>query len=194
MKTTLETDRLVLRKWRESDREPFASMNTNEAVMRFFPRHYTSEESNNFIDANQRLLHERGWANWAVEIAHSGHFAGFTGLSHPAPWHPCAGSVEIGWRLHNDYWGRGIATEAATRVLAYGFNDVGLKEIISFTAHCNLPSIAVMKKLGMRQDTEGFEHPRIGEGSPLRSHVVYRLSKAQWEANQKRPEQKKSLR
>lgn len=84
---------------------------------------------------------------------------------------PC---YEIGWRLDKKYWGKGYATEAAKVVLDYGLEDLGLAEIFSFTAKQNLPSINVMKKIGLRERPElDFAHPRIEDVSPVKWHVVY---------------------
>ena len=171
------TERLLLRQWREEDRTALAAINANADVMRYFPRRYTSAESDEFVRRNARSIAERGWGNWAVEIVESGEFAGFVGLSRPAEWHPCAGRTEIGWRLDACHWRRGYATEAARRALDIGFASLGLDEIFSWTSVLNRPSIAVMKRLGMRREAVGFDHPRIGEHDPLRPHVVYRLNR-----------------
>ena len=181
----LRTARLVLRQWRDADRAPFAAMNADAGTMRFFPRPYSADESDRFVDANARSLAERGWGNWAVEVAESGAFAGFVGLSEPAAWHPCAGEIEIGWRLAAPHRGRGHATEAARRVLEVGFGTLGLDRIVSYTAVPNAPSVAVMRKLGMVDDGRGFDHPRIEPGSELRPHVVYRLSREHWQAGRR---------
>ena len=101
-------------------------------------------------------------------------FVGFVGLQEPSfeAWFtPC---VEVGWRLAREHWGHGYATEAARLALAFGFGSVGLDEIVSFTVRANRRSVAVMERLGMRYDGE-FEHPRLPEGSRLRTHVLYRL-------------------
>ena len=176
----MNTARLILRQWRDEDRAPFAAMNADARVMRFFPRPYSKGESDAFVDHNARSIARRGWGNWAVEVVGSGAFAGFVGLSEPAAWHPCAGEIEIGWRLAAEHWGRGYATEAARRVLEASFDELGLNEIVSYTAAPNAPSIGVMRKLGMVDDGVGFEHPRIDRASPLRAHVAYRLSRGRW--------------
>ncbi len=122
-----------------------------------------------------------GW--WALEGRADGAFLGFVGLSRPdfdAPPAPC---VEIGWRLVRDAWGRGIATEAARACLAHGFATVGLAEVLSFTVPANRRSRRVMERLGMLRDAEGdFDHPLVPEGSPLRHHLLYRLSRSAWRA------------
>jgi ribosomal-protein-alanine N-acetyltransferase len=150
--------------------------------MRYFPRAFTSEESNQYIDDQIVQISTAGWGSWAVETLDGEEFIGFAGLSRPASWHPCAGRIEIGWRLAPQYWNRGYATEAATKILDYGFSSIGLDEIVSFTSKCNKPSIRVMQKIGMTDDAKGFMHPRIELTSNLREHVVYQLTKLNWRA------------
>lgn len=157
-------------------------MNSNAEVLRYFPRAYSAAESDRFVDEQNRSLSRRRWANWALERKDTSAFIGFTGLSEPAPWHPCAGEVEIGWRLAPPHWGRGFATEAAMRVLEYAFDTLELPRIVSFTARDNAPSIALMRRLRLRDDGTGFVHPRIEATNPLRHHVVYRLNRDEWEA------------
>lgn len=176
----LQTKRLTLRQWKESDRAPFARMNSDPQVMAFFPSIISSGKTDQFIDANRLLLSREGWGSWAVEVTENQEFIGFVGLSSVPAWHPCGGSVDIGWRLIPDYWGQGYATEAAKVALDVGFNDLGLEEIVSYTSACNRPSRAVMLRLNMIKDPIGFEHPRIPEDCELRTHVVYRLTKARW--------------
>jgi len=178
----LETRRLLLRQWRDSDREPFALLNADPEVMRFFASTQTREQSDRSIAVWAQELEERGWSNWAVEQSCDGQFVGFVGLTVPRrqlPFMPC---VEVGYRLAKPHWGKGLATEAGREVLRFGFEVLGLREIVSFTSRLNLPSQAVMQRLGMTNANEDFEHPALPEGSPLRPHVLYRLSRQQWVA------------
>jgi len=173
----IETPRLLLRAWRESDREPFRRMNSDPRVMEFFPKLLSGVESDELADRIGAALERRGFGLFAAEVRESGAFAGFIGLSVPsfeAHFTPC---VEIGWRLDVPYWNQGLATEGAQAVLRYGFEVVGLREIGSFTSTVNLRSIRVMEKLGMRHDpADDFDHPSLPEGH-LRRHVLYRLAK-----------------
>ncbi|HSF98396.1 MAG TPA: GNAT family N-acetyltransferase [Ornithinibacter sp.] len=169
------TERLVLRQWREDDREPFAQLNADPEVMRYFPAPLDRGQSDAMVDRMHDLIEERGWGLWAVERRDTGAFVGFTGLAvprHPLPFLPC---VEVGWRLARQAWGRGFATEAAREALRVGFDDLGLAEVVSFTAVSNTPSRAVMERLGMVRDmAEDFDHPALAVGDPLRRHVLYR--------------------
>jgi RimJ/RimL family protein N-acetyltransferase len=181
--TELSTDRLLLRQWRESDREPFAAMNADPAVMEHFPSTMTPEQSNDFVDRISPAIDERGWGLWALEVRETGRFIGFTGLSVPSFEAHFTPAVEIGWRLTKEAWGNGYATEAARAALTYGFGSAGLDEIVSFTTTTNLPSQRVMQRIGMTHDeADDFDHPRIDPGHRLRRHVLYRIDRAQWEA------------
>lgn len=175
-----ETQRLRLRQWQDSDREPFVAMNSDPAVMEFFPSLQSRSVSSQSIDAWQTQFATQGWSNWAVERIDSGEFIGFVGLTVPhrvLPFSPC---VEIGWRLARAHWGNGFATEAARGVLQVGFGRLGLPEIVSFTAIRNRRSRAVMERIGMCNADQDFEHPGVPEGSPLRAHCLYRITCLQW--------------
>lgn len=177
-----ETPRLRLRQWRESDREPFAAMNADPAVMEFFPALQSRASSDASIDAWQAQFATQGWSNWAAELMASGQFIGFVGLSVPRralPFSPC---VEIGWRLMRSHWGSGLATEAARGALRVGFERLALAEIVSFTAIGNHRSRAVMERIGMYNANQDFEHPGVPEAHPLRLHCLYRIGRSRWSA------------
>lgn len=172
----LTTARLRLRPWRESDLAPFAAMNADPLVMEHFAAPLTREESDAYARRMMAAIEGRGWGNWALEEIGGEPFVGFAGLSVPsfeAHFTPC---TEIGWRLARSAWGRGYATQAARAALAFGFGELGLAEIVSFTALANARSIAVMERLGMRRDGE-FDHPRLPAGHRLQRHVLYRTSR-----------------
>ena len=182
MPTPIEvtTQRLRLRQWRETDREPCAALNADPAVMRFFADTQSREASDRSIDVWRAELNERGWSNWAVEALESGGFIGFIGLSVPKrslPFMPC---VEVGYRLAREYWGKGYATEGAKAALDVAFRKLALNEVVSFTALLNLPSRAVMERIGMANANEDFDHPALPEGSALRRHCLYRVSREAW--------------
>jgi ribosomal-protein-alanine N-acetyltransferase len=164
----LRTPRLLLRKWREEDREPFAALNADPHAMRFFTRTFTREESDEQVDRFIAHHDKHGYGLWVVDV--EGAFAGFTGLmwTEGMPFSP---ALEIGWRFAQPFWGRGYATEAANAALAVGLAEAGF--VVSFTAVQNEPSWRVMERISMRREGE-FDHPRVPEGSPLRRHVLYR--------------------
>lgn len=174
----IETPRLILRDWRDDDLAPFAAMNADPEVMRFFPSLQTRQESDASVARVRVSFETRGWGFWAAEHKADGRFIGFIGLNVPlwsAHFTPC---VDIGWRLARAYWGQGLATEGARAALAFGFGELALREVVSITVPDNAPSRRIMAKLGMSHDAGGdFDHPRIPEGNPRRRHVLYRLSR-----------------
>lgn len=176
-----ETERLYLRQWLETDREPFAKLNADSRVMEFFPHPLDRQASDSMVDRLQKSMINRGWGFWAVESKQDKQFIGLVGLEIPRadlPFSPC---IEIGWRLAFAYWGKGYATEAAKSALKVGFDRLELPGIVSFTAISNLRSQAVMERLGMDRSAETFEHPGIPVGHRLREHCLYRLSRENWQ-------------
>jgi RimJ/RimL family protein N-acetyltransferase len=170
----IETERLILRNWRASDLEPWAAMNADPAVMEHFPALLTADESAAMLAASQALITEKGWGLWAVERRADGVFLGFTGLMPLRESNPLAPGVEIGWRFARHAWGAGYASEAARAALAYGFEQLALPEIVSFTATGNLRSQAVMDRIGMtRREDLDFDHPALPKGHVLERHVVW---------------------
>jgi len=174
----IETPRLILRAWRDEDYEPFAVLNADPEVMRHFPATHSREESDALATRNRLHIDDHGWGLWAVERKLDGAFLGFTGLAHPRPPHPMEGQTEVGWRMARHAWGHGYASEAARASLAFGFDHLGLAEIISFTAAENERSQAVMQRIGMtRTPDRDFDHPALPKGHRLERHVVYAISR-----------------
>lgn len=172
----LRTERLLLRRWRPSDREAFARINADPVVMEFFPGLQSPEISAEMADDFERSFERDGFGPWAVEIPGETDFAGFVGLIRVGADMPCAPAVEVGWRLTPAAWGRSIAYEAARASLDFAFGSVGLGEVVSMTAVLNTRSRRLMERLGMVRDpAEDFVHPRIAAGHRLAPHVLYRL-------------------
>lgn len=177
---TLRTERLLLRPWRESDREPFAEMNADANVMEYFPSVNTREESDAAVDRIVARMEEQGFGLWAVEVPGVADFIGFIGLN-PADRVLGRPVLEVGWRLLAQHWGRGYATEGARASLAYAFDDLKRDEVVSFTTIANARSRHVMEKLGMtRRPEEDFDHPGVPVAWSGRRHVLYRITRAQW--------------
>lgn len=180
MDERLTTERLLLRRWREEDREPFRRLNADPRVMEFLPA-MAPAASDRALLRFERHFERHGFGLWAAELRENGALLGFVGLSAPQFEAPFMPAVEIGWRLAADYWGRGLATEGAREALRYGFEEAGLERIVSFTVPANLRSRRVMEKLGMTHDPQGdFDHPNLPPGHPLRRHVLYRLERQEW--------------
>ena len=171
----LETDRLILRQWQDADIEPFARMNADPEVMRYFPCVLSFEESKALFCKMQNITSTNGWGWWARESKESGEFIGATGLvsvlfeAHFVP------AVEVGWRIRREHWRKGFATEAATAAKGYAKNKLRLPKLVSFTACQTVPSIGVMKKIGMSQIQPNFNHPNAPAGHPLQEHVVFEV-------------------
>jgi RimJ/RimL family protein N-acetyltransferase len=181
----VRTQRLVLRRWRAEDLEPFAEMNADPLTMRFMPGVLTPDETGELVarfEAHHRL---HGFGVWALEVPGVAPFIGYTGLQRVGFAAPFAPAVEIGWRLSPAHWGMGYATEAALAALRTGFETLNLDQIVSFTVAANKSSWSVMERLGMHRDaSEDFDHPRLPVGHTLRRHILYRLTRAEWQARQ----------
>ena len=175
---SIRTSRLLLRRWQDSDREPFAALNADAETMRYFPSTMDRAASDAFADLIEERFADQGFGLWALELADTGQFIGFTGLNPMPADVPGAGGFEVGWRLARHAWHHGYATEAARGALDVAFNGVGLAEIWSMTAVLNEPSQAVMRRIGLTECTR-FEHPRLPEGSPIRPHVTYHGARPQ---------------
>lgn len=184
----LSTERLVLRRWRDSDRGPFAALNADPEVMAHFPAMMTRADSDAMVDRIEAHFDQAGFGLWALEIAATGEFIGFTGLSTPRFAAHFLPATEIGWRLARPAWGHGYACEAARRALAFGFQEGGLGQIVSFTSVGNARSRAVMARIGMAHDPrDDFDHPSVPDGDRLRRHVLYRLTAERWRTERDAP-------
>ncbi|MBE9041087.1 GNAT family N-acetyltransferase [Oscillatoriales cyanobacterium LEGE 11467] len=168
----IQTSRLILRRWQESDRAPFAQLNADPRVMEYMPGLLSADENNDLVDRIENDFRDRGFGWFAVELASTQTFIGFIGLSVPrfeASFTPC---VEIGWRLAFDYWGNGYATEGAASVLNYGFTQLQLPQVVSFTVPANRRSRRVMERIGL-EFVGTFNHPVLPPGHPLEQHFLY---------------------
>jgi len=185
---TLETERLLLRRWRDRDLDAFAALNADPEVMEHFPAVLTAEESNQLLRRIDRHFEEYGFGLWAVEIKWAKRFIGFCGLAVPTFETHFTPAVEIGWRFAKDQWGSGYATEAATLVLDFGFEEADLEQILSWTVAANQRSQKVMQRLGMARAPElDFDHPRLLHDERHRRHIVYRITRAEWSQGRSRP-------
>ncbi|HYY09315.1 MAG TPA: GNAT family N-acetyltransferase [Kineosporiaceae bacterium] len=171
---SLETSRLLLRRWQDGDREPFAAMNADPEVMRYFTAPLSRRESDRFVDRIEAVFGERGVGLWALEVRETGLFIGFTGLWPMPADAPGAGGTEIGWRLARHAWGAGYATEAARVVVDLAFGPLDLPELYSMTALANERSQAVMRRLGFTRFAD-HANPALPPEHRLHAQVVYRL-------------------
>lgn len=172
------TERLILREWRPEDAAPFAALNADPAVMRFVRGPIGRTQSDALIARFQEQIDREGFGILAVEEKASGRFIGMIGLHQLRPHIPIAPAVEIAWRIEEALWGQGITTEGARAMLAFGFDEIGLPEIVSYAASGNAASRRVMEKIGLRRSArDDFDHPDLAEDDPHRHHAVYRLAR-----------------
>lgn len=177
----LETERLILREWRDADRPLYAEVIGDPIVRRFFPSVGTRDDADIGIDRAIQRLADHGYTMLAVEHKADGAFVGMLGMAPfsdetrlAIPSHP---RVEIGWQLDRKFWGHGFAPEGAQAMLDYAWSVLNLPEVVAITYRGNLPSRRVMEKLGMRHEpADDFEHPGVAAGHYLRPHVLYRIS------------------
>jgi len=178
--TQLSTSRLLLREWRESDLVPFAELNADPEVMRYFPAALDQAQSDEFAARVRATLAKQGWGLWAAEVPGIAPFIGFVGLNQVRFQAHFTPAIEVGWRLERHFWGYGYATEAARTALEFAFDRLDSEQIVSFTTAGNERSRRVMRRLGMTHDpSDDFDHPAVPEG-PLRRHVLYRMSNEFW--------------
>jgi len=186
MTEILTTARLLLRRWRDADREPFQRLNADPPVMEFMPGLLTAKQSDQLVDRIEEHFERHRFGPFAAELLEEKTFLGYIGLYVPAFDAPFTPAVEIAWRLNADYWGRGLATEGARAVVRHAFQGLRLAGLVSFTVPENLRSRRVMEKLGMSHDpADDFDHPRLPLRHRLRPHVLYR-AKALHEHNRPR--------
>ena len=172
----IETERLILRGWQESDRAPFHAMGQDDRVMATLGPLLWRDESDALIERFQRILDAQGFTFWAIERRADGAFLGFCGLKPGAVETPIEGEIEIGWRLAHERWGQGYAREAAQASLAWNWANLDAPSIAAITSRDNVRSWGLMERLGMVRDPAGdFDHPAAIER--LRPHVTYRIAR-----------------
>jgi RimJ/RimL family protein N-acetyltransferase len=178
----IRTERLLLRRWRDEDHAPFAALNADPLVREHFQGTMDAAASSAFIERVEQHWREHGWGLWAVEAVGVAGFVGFVGLW-PADFVTGESMVEVGWRLAREHWGHGYATEAANEALRFGFEDLGLEEIVSFTVPQNAPSRRVMERIGLIRDpSRDFDHPQVDAVAypHIVRQVFYAIDRAQW--------------
>jgi len=180
----IDTKRLILRQWYESDFYDFATINADSEVMKYYPSVLSIGESDDLANKIKSKIEINGWGFWAVELRENKQFIGFVGLNQPSydlpvpqpanlKYPPC---IEIGWRLSRKHWGNGYALEAAKASLDYAFHTLKLNEVYSFTPVTNRKSWSLMVRLGMTDTHANFDHPVIPAGHPLSEHRLYKIT------------------
>ncbi len=170
----IQTERLVLRPLEDRDREPLAEINADPEVGYWIGGPFDRAASDAQADRIMAGQVERGFSFWAVERRADGRFIGLAGLQLMKPGLPGEGGFELGWRLARDCHGQGYATEAAAAAKAFAFERLAAEEVLAITAATNLKSQAVMRRIGMVEDSSrAFDHPALDAAHPLRRHVFF---------------------
>lgn len=174
----IETDRLILRAWRESDVPPFHAMCNDPEVMRYLGPPLSFEDAQTAADRQNGFIASHGYCFWAIERKSDGAFLGFCGMKPGPEGTPIHDQMEIGWRLARAHWGQGYAREAAEACIAWGWANTDTPEIAAMTVTANSNSWGLMERLGMVRDFDSdFDHPAVAEGNPLRRHILYRIAR-----------------
>ncbi|HET6970988.1 MAG TPA: GNAT family N-acetyltransferase [Phenylobacterium sp.] len=170
----IETPRLLLRPYREADRPAFAEINGHPEVGAWLSGVLDRAQSDALMDRVTAHIAQHGFGFWAAERRADGRLVGAIGLMVMGEDLPAPGGIELGWRLHPDAQGQGLATEGAAAARDWAFGELGVDELVAITAATNLRSQAVMRKLGMAHDpARDFDHPRLAPDHPLRRHVFF---------------------
>lgn len=178
-----ETDRLIIRSWQKDDYAHFSRLNADPLIMEYMPRLLPPKDSDKLVKRFEAHMKKHGFGMYVLERKEDGAFVGTVGLSSVEIKVPFAPAVEIAWRLDYGFWRKGYASEAARAIIARGFEEHGLKEIVAFTVHDNARSTNLMEKLGMSRDKKGdFDYPGMRKDHPLGRFVLYRLKKKDYQA------------
>ncbi|MCB1651863.1 MAG: GNAT family N-acetyltransferase [Alphaproteobacteria bacterium] len=178
MKKHIETERLILREWEDEDLEPFARMNADPLVMEYLPRVLDEKASARHMQEFQKHFDKYGYGLYVVEVKEDDEFAGFVGLKNVDFKAAFTPAIELAWRLDYEHWGKGYASEAARAVIDHAFTVLSLTELVAYTVHDNVRTIAMMEKLGMEyQKGEDFDYPALRKGHPLGRFVLYKIEK-----------------
>ncbi len=177
----LETERLRLREWRDTDRVPFHAINTDPRVMKFLGPLMTLEDIDALIARLRKMQAELGHCFWAAERKEDGRLIGWCGLIRGGKGTPIENRVEVGWRLAFDMWGQGYAREAASAAIDWAFANLPDEDVWAITVNDNANSWGLMERLGMVRHPElGFDHPNVPDGSPLKAHITYNIDRGSW--------------
>lgn len=175
----IETERLILRPFVDTDREPLIAMSADPRVGQWLGGVLDADGVDALMARQQSHIDRHGFGFWAAERKADAAFVGMIGLMVLGDDLPPAPGVEVGWRLAPAAQGQGLATEGASAAIDWAFANLQLDEVVAFTAVSNLASQAVMRRIGMEADPRrDFEHPRLAPDHPLRRHVLYAKARA----------------
>lgn len=175
------TPRLIIRNYRDPDRDILFAISGNPLTRRFHTRKPSRGNEDAFVDTQIATLDAIGYGYAVVERKADGVVVGDVGMRPMGDDMPFADDVDfdIGWQLDPQYFGKGYATEAAQGWLDYHFSQPQPGLVVAFTPPVNTASIKVMKRIGMKRDAKrDFDHPRVAVGHVLRPQIVYSTAKA----------------
>lgn len=174
----IETERLILRSYREEDREALAEINGHPGVGRWLGGVLTREQSDAWMDRVTAHIARHGFGFFAAERKADGRLVGAIGLMILGKGIPGAGGIELGWRLHPEAHGSGLATEGAAACRDWAFSELGIETVLAITAETNVRSQAVMTRIGMVRDpAKDFDHPKLATDHPLLRHVFFAMTR-----------------
>ena len=174
MKYIFVSERLGFRNWQEKDISPMTEINSDPEVMAFFPGLQNRDQTTAFVHRMKAQYEDKGFCYFAVDELSTNNFIGFIGLSEQsfeAAFTPC---IDIGWRLHTQWWNQGLASEGAIRCLEYAFNELCLDEIYAIAPAINIKSERIMQKIGMHKQYE-FDHPLLADNGVLKRCNLYAI-------------------
>jgi RimJ/RimL family protein N-acetyltransferase len=175
----IETPRLTLRPWREADKPVFEAIINTPTMMEHFGGVWAPRDHDSLIEAQMASQVADGFSMWAVDWRETGGLIGICGLRrahHPET--PVTGDLEIGWRIAEPFWGKGIAREAAVASMDWGWSNTGDPRIIAYTTDSNERSWGLMKRLGMERRADlDFRHPKFALDDPLGAMIVYAIDR-----------------
>lgn len=177
MKTYIETERLILRDWKEDDISTFSRINGDPLVMEYYPSRLDEKATEHLVKNFQKHIDKQDYGFFAAEHKADGAFMGFAGLSQVPKHMPIYPSVEMAWRLDYEYWGSGYATEAAEAILDFGFHEQSLEEVVAYCVYDHERAHAILEKLGFSSDKkDDFSYAPKSNSKALQDYVLFKKS------------------
>ncbi len=175
-----ETERLILRDWREDDWDEFFHVTNTPAVMQWLGGVLEAEGRDAQRTRVEACRTANGFCFWTVERKADSALLGFCGLKRAdAPGSSVTGEMEVGWRFREDSWDQGYAKEAAIAAIDAGFEDFGADQIVALTVEGNAPSWGLMKRLSMTR-REDLDYADARYDPPWRDTIVYCIARETW--------------
>lgn len=172
----LETARVILRDWQDSDLENFARINGDPVVMEHYPTYLDEAATKRLIKHFQNHIDKKGYGFFALEHKETGDFMGFSGFAAVPSSMPFAPATELAWRIDYDYWGAKYASEIADVLIHHAFQVVKLKELVAYCVQENERAGYVLQKIGFSQDKKAsFTYAPSRNKKAVQTYDLYRL-------------------